>query len=375
MDGPQWRRPSRLRGPSGNVELDFPTTNPNVSVVNIPNARDQVAQASWITTNGWTNGWTVKDIRTLYNPQTDTMAVGVNFFGIAGDADGNGDPGVADPKTVASGGVDVAHLGGRESITVAIDTNHSGSPTIVAGVPADKSTAGTGLDGFNVAAYKNTGLGIAWSYGQTLTNHPGTLAFDPSKDHPGFEFTITNFSKLPGLNMSKGFWIEAFAGSPDDVVAGEDFINWTNVPTPAGQVVVGPEPSTLAAWSLVSWAQPGALVDGAIPWPELRPSVRDITLLLRKRAPDPSGARLEHRFMHDSDFASFRPLLERPSTSSPFPAKLLQINRLQPPLDGTLLGPLTGIHGQLNRAANSSRDSGADHRLAPWHWQYGREPS
>jgi hypothetical protein len=238
-------------GTTGNVELDFPTSNTNVYVINVPNALDRVAQAQWMTNLGWTSGWTIKDIRTLYNPQTDTLAVGVNFFGIAGDADGNGDPGAADPKTLSSGGVDLPHLGGRESITVAIDTNHSGMPTIVAGVPSDKSTAGPGIDGFNVAAYKNNGLGIGSSYGQTLADHLGQLAFDPSQSHPGFEFTITNFSKLPGLDLNKGFWLEAFAGTPDDVVAGEAFVDWANIPIPSGQVVVGAEPASIAGWSLV----------------------------------------------------------------------------------------------------------------------------
>jgi hypothetical protein len=233
---------------TGLVEKDFdPLTNQSVRVVS--DAANDVAQAQWITDRGWISGWNIKDLRTSYNPATDTLAVGVNFFGIAGDADGNRDPGKADPLTLAAGGVDLEHLGGRKSISVAIDTNNSGTPAIVAGVPADKSTAGPGVDGFTVAAYKNSNQGIASSYGPTLTDHLGELAFDPSQDHPGFEFTIKNFSTLPGLDLTKGFGIQAFAGSPDDVVAGEDYTAMTHIANPLPQQF--PEPASVLAWGLV----------------------------------------------------------------------------------------------------------------------------
>jgi hypothetical protein len=243
--------PATTPGTTGHADQDFPLTNPNVQVINIPDAIDRVAQAQWITDSGWVTGWNIKDIRTLYDSKSDTMFVGMHFFSIAGNADGNGTPGVPDPRMTAAGGVDEAHLGGHKSITIAIDPNHSGTPALVAGVPADKTAAGPGTDGFTVAAYKNSGLGIQYSYGQTLTNHLGQLLFDPSKDHPDFEFSITNFSKIPGLNLSKGFWLEAYAGSPEDVIAGEDFVGWTNVSIPSGQVVIKPEPATFLSWSLV----------------------------------------------------------------------------------------------------------------------------
>lgn len=247
---PALAAPLNLSSFTGNVPQDLnPTTNSNVEVIQVPDAIDRVAQSSWMTANGWVTGWNIKDIRTLYDKTSDTLVVGINFFGIAGDSDGNGNPGGADPKTIAAGGVDPAHLGGRKSITVAIDPNHSGAPSIVAGVPADKSAAGPGVDGFTVSNYKNTNEGLAFSYGANLPSHQGQLLFDPSAQHPGFEFTITNFSKIPGINLHNGFGIEAFAGSPDDVVAGEDFIAWTNVPAPLGQQV--PEPASAVLWTFV----------------------------------------------------------------------------------------------------------------------------
>ena len=244
---------------TGNVENDF-SLAPGSGVARVVDSPlpdgspdpNHVPQASWMTAAGLTTGWSIKDVRLKYDAGTDTMAVGVNFFGVAGDADGNGNPGLADPRTTAVGGLDTAHLGGRKSISVGFDLTGSGTPQIVAGVPADKSTAGPGTDGFTVAAYKETSQGLAYDYGKTLTNNLGGLAFDPSKAQPGFEFTIKNFSTLPGYSPGKGFNLSVFAGSPDDVVAGEDAFSSRHVAIPAAQLTATPEPATLMAWAAVA---------------------------------------------------------------------------------------------------------------------------
>lgn len=246
---------------TGDVAKDFPYSQQGVQViVDNPNPipaglsmpptsnPSDVAQADFMSSRGWTSGWNIQDVRLNYDQSTDTMYVGVNFFGIAGDADGNGDPGTSDPLTTASGGADIPHLGGRESIAVALDTNGDRKFDIIAGVPADKSTAGSGIDGFTVANYRDSNQGMAFNFGQALTGHMGNLAFDPSKDHPDFEFTISHFSTLPGFVSGNGFGIKVFAGTPDDVVSGEDTLPYTNV---SPETIYGPEPATLVAWSLV----------------------------------------------------------------------------------------------------------------------------
>jgi hypothetical protein len=121
----------------------------------------------------------------------------------------------------------------------------------VAGVPSDKSTGGPGIDGFTVAAYK-AGGGIQNSYGATLTNNLGNLAFDPSAAHPGFEFTIQNFSKISPnlLNPKEGFWISAYAGSGQDNPIGEERI--ANIKIPAFSPETIPEPTTWLAWTVVT---------------------------------------------------------------------------------------------------------------------------
>ncbi len=253
---------------TGNVASDFNVSGAVVTPV-FTNP-SQVGEASFIPANGWVSGWAVKSVDTYYNTSTDTMYVGINTFknasgatAIVGDADGNGDPGGASKQMASAFGVDTPHLGGQKSVSVAFapdgpnGPSSPGTPVVVAGVPADKTTVGPGLDGFNVASFKNQSIGtqtigIENDYGSTLTNNLGTLAFDPSAAHPGFEFTIKNFSKIPGLNPANGFWLELYAGSSSDVIAGEATLPLTRIPLLGPQIIHTPEPATLMTWTLVA---------------------------------------------------------------------------------------------------------------------------
>ncbi len=230
---------------TGDVEKDFPSNQPGITTLINPQFPSTNAE-QYILSHHMSTGWSIKDIRLYYDKSTDTMEVGVNFFGVAGDADSNGNPGTVSSQTAAAGGIDLPHLGGRESITIGFDFTNSGKPTVLAGVPGDKSQAGPGIDGFTIATYANNGMGFANSYGTYLPGHMGGLVFDPSPQHPDFEFLITNFSKLPGYNPTTGFGLMAFAGSPDDMVE-EEGVVFPRVD--AGQI---PEPATLLAWSIVA---------------------------------------------------------------------------------------------------------------------------
>ena len=62
-----------------------------------------------------------------------------------------------------------------------------GTPLIVAGVPADKTIAGTGTDGFTVSSYNATkaaSSGLAYAFGTSLPQNMGNLAFDPELGPP-----------------------------------------------------------------------------------------------------------------------------------------------------------------------------------------------
>ncbi|ADV61548.1 protein of unknown function DUF1555 [Isosphaera pallida ATCC 43644] len=258
--------PIQMFFPTGNTQNDLsPERFPNVVVLidnpTFPNnPTNDVAQADWMTREGWLTGWNFRDIRLAYDRATDTMAVAFNGFknpdgspiNIAGDADGNGDPNNSDPRTIAAGGIDWPNFGGTESMTIAFDTNMDGVPNVVAGIPANKP--GSGLDAFTVARFalspEGVVRGIEQSFGEVLTDHVGELAFAPSPDHPDLQFTIRNFSRLPGLTpfeldgeIAFSYNIRAYAGSLDDVVAGEDQFSGQV----RGQIPI-PEPTTLLLW-------------------------------------------------------------------------------------------------------------------------------
>ena len=242
---------------TGDVEKDM--AGPNVlTIVNHPfpggdpanpvSNPGAVYQAPSITNRGAINGWVIKDLRVYYDQPDDRLYVGVNFFGVAGDADGNGVVGTTDPSF---SGREYAHLGygsrSDSSITVGIDLLSSGQPTIVAGIAADKTIIGKGTDGFTVALAKDAASGLSRDYGLQLDAHNGNLAFEPSADHPDFEFSIAGLSQIPGFDIANGIGLTAFAGSSDDIDVGEDAVPYTKI-----SLELVPEPATLMAWSLVA---------------------------------------------------------------------------------------------------------------------------
>src|SRR5215217_1759975 len=210
---------------TGFVANDFnPGADKSIVVVPVnPDPTNRIYQLPEMTAKGLVNGYAIKDIRLKYDSSGDVLYVGLNTYSIAGTAIGNGGTDIANLLT-KHGGTDPAHIGGRKSITVGFaginpaDSGHPGSLVAVAGVPSDKKTAGPGIDGFTVAKFKGMATqGIQDSYGAALTNNMGSLAFDPSAAHPGFEFTVKNFSKIsPAMDPTRGFWLQAYAGSPDD---------------------------------------------------------------------------------------------------------------------------------------------------------------
>ncbi|MDR3639603.1 MAG: hypothetical protein P4L84_37730 [Isosphaeraceae bacterium] len=244
---------------TGNVANDFGSTSGVFDVPGLSNPLD-IGQSSAITNAGDISGWAIKDIALSYDKTTDTMYVGVETFtnshgvkSIAGDAYGSGtETGTDNPPNFG-----VNTPGSDKSITVAFapdspgNSNQPGTPTVVAGVPANKSANGSGIDGFTVANYAASSA-IQTSFGSTLINNTGALAFNPNAAHPDFEFTITNFSHLPGISVSKGFWVAAYAGSLKDVSVGETYIDFTRVIVPQPQEI--PEPATVLAWSVLAGA-------------------------------------------------------------------------------------------------------------------------
>lgn len=252
---------------TGFVEKDFDPTvgdplKGGVRVEQVTASPQTIGQSQWITEKGWLSGWNVKDIRFSYDANKDVLYVGVNTWAnpsgqYAPFGQANGDPtGAAQPY-------DPAHLGANDptsdkSIALAFATYNKSDPTVpgnamaIAGVPADKSLNGPGINGFTVSTIDTSRAegGLAYMFGSPLPQHMGDLAFDPTPSHPQLEFSVANFSKL--ADPKEGFWITAYAGSGIDGVAGEANMGWRYIGPLAEQVI--PEPATIMAWTLACGA-------------------------------------------------------------------------------------------------------------------------
>jgi hypothetical protein len=259
---------------TGNVAQDFgfvgnPTTatTSDISGVDVllhSTTPIHLAQPTFMTEAGLVSGWNINSVAVAYNATTDTLYVGVQTFGVAGNVDGNGTPGSPLPALLAAGGSDPANFGGDKAMAIgiaplptsgALSSTNTPEPVIVAGISGNKSQTGTGLDGFTVAKYAangSTGPGyqLVSNFGATIGT--GSLAFDPSSAHPGFEFTINNFSQLLGYNPANGFVLSAQDGSIYSVVTGKDFVVPTEVTGLEAQTI--PEPATWLAWTIVCGA-------------------------------------------------------------------------------------------------------------------------
>jgi len=240
---------------TGNVAHDFPKSNPGVTTTFVGEGAGLVAGPSGSTPNQLASGFWIQDIRTSYDAASDTMSVGVRGYqnvagqeAIFGDSSGNLNPGLDQNP----------NMGGDKSIAISFAPVSSsgghpvpGVPVVIAGIPADKSKVGSGtIDGFTVSQDTNTPGLPQYSFGQQLPQYTGNLAFNPSAAHPDLEFTIKNFSKIPGLNAKNGYYMQVYAGSAQDIVSGEVSSGWLKVPALQQQTI--PEPATWMAWMLVA---------------------------------------------------------------------------------------------------------------------------
>jgi hypothetical protein len=256
-----------LAGPisfTGITQTDFSPSSPaaqgNLNYASVPvlSSPTALGEDSFIPANGWVSGWAISSVNMSYDPTNNSMYVGLSSFkepafgnyAIFGDADGNGNPGGASAQMTAAGGIDSPNMGGDKAVVLAIAAANPNTtpttPTIIAGIPSEKSLAGSGIDGFTVAHFNGSSGMLQNDFGSALSGVTGNLAFNPSSAHPELEFSISNFS-ASGINPSKGFWINLYAGSGEDVVAGEVGTGWVFVPPVQAQVI--PEPTALLVWS------------------------------------------------------------------------------------------------------------------------------
>jgi sortase A len=195
---------------------------------------------------GSISGWDMRAIYLEYDPVADVLYVGIDCIVICGDADNDGDPNTTGPilgKPVSDGGLggqDIADWGRGEAFGLLIDTNNdfdgvNGDFEVVVGIRNSATIAEFGAyvyTGRIGAQLRNTGWGEAL---------PNTVAlFAPTgADVPDLEFTIADFSTLPGFNGAvTSYKVHAAMGSIVDDGIGEDF-----APNQSAPVEVTPTPT------------------------------------------------------------------------------------------------------------------------------------
>lgn len=213
---------------SGDVPADF--TGPGVLTILDPGGVGDVGLPG-VATPGTTSGWDMVGFRLSYDSGADILYVGINAFGIGGDADGDGLPGNTSGWLTGTGGADVADLGGTESFAVYFDLDQDGTFDVIAGVPS-----GSDITGFTVSNFSGSPGSPFSAFGTAIATSAGSALYaNPSLSAPDLEFTITNFSQLPGQtgsnNLLGGFEVRAFMGSQEDDGIGEDYITYVQSPS------------------------------------------------------------------------------------------------------------------------------------------------
>ena len=206
------------------------------------------------------SGVFVQNIWLNYNATTDTLSVGFQGYKSAagqeifGDYSGNTRPAPAPDPNPNFGGLKSVAIAFSPATQNASGAQTSGTPTLIAGIPQDKSLGGTGtIDGFTVTKYSASGSGLPFSFGTQLPNS-GNLAFNPSAAQPDLEFTINNFSKISGVSPTTGLYLEAYSGTPgnpEEEIPGPT-PPWVYTPLEPQYPPPTPEPTTWMVWAALA---------------------------------------------------------------------------------------------------------------------------
>lgn len=204
---------------TGNVSADF--IGPGAVCLQDPGEKDVGLPMDFAPTSA--SGWDVKAICFCYDLPTDTMYIGADFYGIAGDADGDGHPNHTGSMLQDLGGADEPDLSGTEAVVLLIDTDRNGSYDIATGVSGKSDLSSFGSYRFNGKINSP-----AFGFGKRLSPDPTSLYARPDAAKPDLEFTIANFSSLLGMTRTArgevSFRFQFFAGSFSDGGIGEDLL-------------------------------------------------------------------------------------------------------------------------------------------------------
>ena len=174
------------------------------------------------------SGWDMVAFGASYDAATDTLFLGIDSFGVFGDADGDLDPGNSRPELVMNAGVDHPNFEGTEVFNFQLDLDNDGAFDFAAGLPLIGD-----ITGYTVETHSGLpGDFSAIFNGSPRPGNVGTIAATPSAAFPDLEVTMPNFSDLitevrgsfdvaTDLSMIR---VRVFGGSLDDDGLGEDSI-------------------------------------------------------------------------------------------------------------------------------------------------------
>lgn len=208
---------------TGDVEVDFPATNPDVVVIADVGGIGDVGNPL-----GAVSGHEIADLRLLFDQASDELFVGINFVGVGGDPEGDGDPAsgdIVDPANPSNIlGLDIAAFGGGEAVSVVFDLDSDGVADVIAGV-----AEGADINGFSVSEglffndFFNSLVAPGSAYGAPIPGAIGVAPADTSASSPDIEFSIAGLSNL-GSALEPTIGVLAFSGSSQDGGIGEEFV-------------------------------------------------------------------------------------------------------------------------------------------------------
>ncbi|MDO8494352.1 MAG: hypothetical protein Q7S68_03345 [Deltaproteobacteria bacterium] len=221
---------------TGRVDQDFQTascfTETSGQDVGMPSAFG----------NGAISGFDIDKVCLSYDPNNDTLYVGIQTFSIGGtpiifgDADNNGDPATSSLTLQTLLGTDYADLGPREYFTFVFDMDRDNAPDLVVGTHSANSLSSFGA--FAPAAAPNNNLLLApldIFYGTAIGTVSATLAHLPGAAKPHLEFSVSPVQNIPNYaalnfnNPDSALQIYIATGSfDDDGIAEETFPNITS---------------------------------------------------------------------------------------------------------------------------------------------------
>jgi hypothetical protein len=210
---------------TGNATVDFSS----VSYAQVLDAANDVGLA-FNAPPGTVSGWDVASVLFHLDLTAGELNVGLEYFGIAGDADGDGGEGTTSLWLAANDGLDLPGLAESESICVAFDFDQNGIYDLVAGVGENDGV-------YRVSVYTGSQSRPYRAFGPLLPAQMGPWFYAGTLAAPDVEFTLTNITPLLTLvGNTTCFNFRAFSGSFDDDGIGEDNVIGTVCLTDDGNV-------------------------------------------------------------------------------------------------------------------------------------------